>query len=95
VSSASGSLSYRELNRKTNQLAHALRQRNVGPGVWRRSPQALGETIVAIVGTLKSGLPTPLDPTIPLRACVNLDNAVASDHHNFGSRSLVGENRPR
>ena len=68
VSSADVSLTYRELYRRANQLAHALRQRNVGPGsrvgiLLRHSV----ETIVAIVGVLKAGAAyVPLDPDYPV-----------------------------
>ncbi|HET9359033.1 MAG TPA: amino acid adenylation domain-containing protein, partial [Vicinamibacterales bacterium] len=62
-----GQLSYRELNRRANQLAHHLRRRGVGPetlvGVCMdRSP----EMIVAILGILKAGGGYfPLDPGYP------------------------------
>ena len=60
-------LTYRELNKRANQLAHYLRKRNVGPevlvGIWiDRST----EMIVAILGVLKAGgAYVPLDPSYP------------------------------
>ena len=60
-------LSYGELNRRANQLAHQLRTWGVGPetlvGIClRRSP----EMIVALLGVLKAGgAYVPLDPTYP------------------------------
>ena len=62
-----GQLSYRELNRRANQLAHHLRRNGVGPEVlvgvcMDRSP----EMIVAILGILKAGGGYfPLDPDYP------------------------------
>ena len=60
-------LSYCELNRRTNQLAHHLRQFGVGPEVrvaisMRRSPNL----IVAILGIMKAGgAYVPIDPSYP------------------------------
>jgi amino acid adenylation domain-containing protein len=60
-------LSYRELNEKANQVAHALIRRGIGPetlvGVClRRSP----ELIVALLGVWKAGAAyVPLDPDYP------------------------------
>jgi amino acid adenylation domain-containing protein len=62
-----GHISYFELNRRANQLAHFLRQYGVGPEVkvavsMRRSP----EMIIAILGILKAGgAYVPIDPTYP------------------------------
>ncbi len=61
------SLSYGELNRRANQLAHALLELGVGPEVLvglctRRSP----ELIVGLLGILKTGgAYVPLDPSHP------------------------------
>ena len=60
-------VSYAELNRRANQLAHHLRARGVGPGV----PVALCfersiEMVVGLLGVLKSGgAYVPLDPAWP------------------------------
>ena len=60
-------LTYAELNRRANQLAHYLRQRGVGPEVLvglcvERTPEAL----VGILGVLKAGgAYLPLDPGYP------------------------------
>ncbi len=61
------SLSYAELNRRANQLAHHLRELGVGPDgrvavCLERSP----ELIVALLGILKAGgAYVPLDPAYP------------------------------
>ena len=60
-------LSYAELNRRANQLAHELRSKGVGPetvvGICvERSPDLLG----ALLGVLKAGgAYVPLDPAFP------------------------------
>jgi len=60
-------LTYAELNRRANQLAHYLQKLGVGPEVLvgistERSP----EMVVGILGTLKAGgAYLPLDPTYP------------------------------
>jgi amino acid adenylation domain-containing protein len=60
-------LSYRELNRRANQLAHHLRRLGVGPEVlvgvcMERSL----EMLLGLLGTLKAGgAYLPLDPTYP------------------------------
>ena len=60
-------LTYKELNRRTNQLAHHLRRLGVGPEVLvgicvERSV----EMVVGVLGTLKAGgAYVPLDPTYP------------------------------
>jgi amino acid adenylation domain-containing protein len=60
-------ITYRELNKRANQLAHYLRKRNVGPEVLvgiciDRSI----EMIVAVLGVLKAGgAYVPLDPSYP------------------------------
>ncbi|WFE47707.1 non-ribosomal peptide synthetase [Verrucosispora sp. WMMD1129] len=61
-------LTYAELDRRANQLAHHLRRLGAGPGdlvgiCTERSPQML----VAMLGTLKAGCAyVPLDPTYPV-----------------------------
>jgi amino acid adenylation domain-containing protein len=60
-------LTYAELNRRANQLAHVLRARGVGPGV--RVGIAMGRTpelVVALLAVFKSGgAYVPLDPAYP------------------------------
>ena len=74
-------LTYRELNRQANQLAHYLQKLGVGPetvvGICvERSP----EMIVGLLGVLKAGgAYLPLDPTYPLeRLTFMLEDANAS-----------------
>ena len=60
-------LTYAELNRRANQLAHFLRAQNVGPesrvGI---SMHRSFEMLVAIFGVLKAGAGyVPLDPAVP------------------------------
>lgn len=65
-------ISYGELNRRANQLAHHLRSMGIGPEVMvgicmERSI----EMLVAILGTLKAGgAYVPLDPAYPLERLV-------------------------
>jgi amino acid adenylation domain-containing protein len=60
-------LTYRELNRRANQLAHHLRRLGIGPerlvGIClKRSP----EMVVVVLGVLKAGgAYVPLDPALP------------------------------
>nr|BBH95688.1 hypothetical protein KTA_38870 [Thermogemmatispora argillosa] len=67
VVTAEVTLSYQELNRRANQLAHYLRMRGVRPGVavglyLERSP----ELIVGLLAILKAGgAYVPLDPSYP------------------------------
>ncbi|HEX7175266.1 MAG TPA: amino acid adenylation domain-containing protein [Pyrinomonadaceae bacterium] len=74
-------LTYRELNRRANQLAHHLRSFGVGPDVpvgicMGRSI----ETIIAVLGTLKAGgAYLPLDPVYPAeRLAFMLEDCQAS-----------------
>jgi natural product biosynthesis luciferase-like monooxygenase protein/amino acid adenylation domain-containing protein len=60
-------MTYNELNRRANQLAHRLRRHGVGPEVrvgicMERSP----EMVIALLGTLKAGgAYVPMDPEYP------------------------------
>ncbi len=62
-----GQMSYGELNRRANQVAHALRAWGMGPGTiaavcCRRSP----EMVAALLGVLKAGGAfLPMDPSHP------------------------------
>ncbi|HKY26781.1 MAG TPA: condensation domain-containing protein, partial [Pyrinomonadaceae bacterium] len=60
-------LSYGELNRRANQLAHYLRRHGVGPeSLIGICMERSVEMLVAIVGTLKAGAAyVPLDPSYP------------------------------
>jgi amino acid adenylation domain-containing protein len=60
-------LSYRELDERSNQLAHYLCQRGVGPGqrvgLWMERSL---ELVISILGILKSGgAYVPMDPSYP------------------------------
>jgi amino acid adenylation domain-containing protein len=74
-------LTYRELNREANRLAHFLATLGVGPGVLVGLclPRAL-EWIVGLLGILKAGgVSLPLDPTYPkTRLAFMLADAQAS-----------------
>ncbi|MGO1002252.1 amino acid adenylation domain-containing protein [Lysobacter sp. CA196] len=81
-------LSYAELNRRANRLAHTLIGRGIGPEdrvalALPRSPQA----IVAVLGVLKAGAAyVPLDPEYPLdRLAYMLDDA--SPRLSIGDRA--------
>ncbi|MBV9110009.1 MAG: amino acid adenylation domain-containing protein, partial [Gemmatimonadetes bacterium] len=67
VAFAGGTLSYAELDRRANQLAHYLRRRGVGPdtrvGICLERSPALP---IAMLGVLKAGgAYVPLDPAYP------------------------------
>ncbi len=67
IEDGSQQISYAELNRRANQLAHFLRKKNVGP----ETPVAVclkrsAELLIALLGVLKSGgACVPLDPDYP------------------------------
>jgi amino acid adenylation domain-containing protein len=67
VSFEDGHISYRELNRRANQLAHYLRNCSVGPElVVAICTERSLEMVVALLGVLKSGAAyLPLDPNYP------------------------------
>jgi amino acid adenylation domain-containing protein len=80
VVTAGTTLSYQELNRRANQLAHYLRALGVYPGVpvglyLERSP----EMVVGLLAILKAGgAYLPLDPSYPHeRVCFMLEDAQA------------------
>ncbi len=67
VTDGSTVLSYGELNRRANQLAHVLIAGGVGPGAFVGvvMPRS-ADVIVALLGVLKSGAAyLPLDPELP------------------------------
>ncbi|WP_437926828.1 amino acid adenylation domain-containing protein [Sorangium sp. So ce291] len=73
-------LSYRELNARANQLAHALRRRGVGPDVLVAvAAERSVEMVVALLGVLKAGgAYVPIDPDYPAeRIAYMLDDAGA------------------
>jgi len=81
-------VTYRELNRRANQLAHYLQARDVGPDVtvaMLMSPSV--EMLVGIMGILKAGgAYLPLDPQYPSeRLAFILEDAhvrlVLTEHH--------------
>ena len=74
-------LSYRELNRRANQLAHNLRGLNVGPDVLvGLCVERSLEMVVSLFGILKAGgAYVPLDPAYPAeRLSYMLDDAQVS-----------------
>ncbi|GAB2734824.1 non-ribosomal peptide synthetase [Amycolatopsis magusensis] len=91
------SLSYRELDRRANQLAHALLDRGVRP----QDPVAVlldrdVEMVVALFGVLKAGaVYVPMDPDYPAeRLAYMLGDItpaamVSTDEHAFGDLPVV------
>ncbi|WP_437966994.1 amino acid adenylation domain-containing protein [Sorangium sp. So ce260] len=74
-------LSYRELDARANQVAHALRRRGVGPDVLVAiAAERSVELVVALLATLKAGgAYVPIDPDYPAeRIAFMLDDAAAS-----------------
>jgi amino acid adenylation domain-containing protein/non-ribosomal peptide synthase protein (TIGR01720 family) len=67
VQAEEGSLSYRELEVRANQLSHTLRGLGVGPGVLVGIAMERSlEMVVGLLGILKAGgAYVPLDPTYP------------------------------
>lgn len=84
-------LSYSELNRRANQVAHYLRDRGIGPNTrvglyFERSP----ELVISMLGVLKAGAAyVPLDPSYPVERLVfTLEDAKISIllSHRFVNR---------
>jgi amino acid adenylation domain-containing protein len=67
VACGQGQLSYSELNRRANQLAHYLRQQGVGPeSLVTVCMERSLEMVVGLLGILKAGAAyVPLDPAYP------------------------------
>ncbi|GAB2331957.1 amino acid adenylation domain-containing protein [Streptomyces griseoincarnatus] len=67
VSDERGSLTYRELDTRANQLAHVLRERGVGPGsVVGLLMDRTRDLVTALLGVLASGAAyVPIDPDNP------------------------------
>ncbi|WP_437528303.1 amino acid adenylation domain-containing protein [Sorangium sp. So ce726] len=73
-------LSYRELNERANQVAHALRKRGVGPDVLVAiAAERSVELVVGLLGILKAGgAYVPIDPDYPIdRIAFMLEDAAA------------------
>ncbi|WP_437688559.1 amino acid adenylation domain-containing protein [Sorangium sp. So ce176] len=73
-------LSYRELNARANQVAHALRRRGVGPDVLVAiAAERSIEMVVGLLGVLKAGgAYVPIDPEYPAdRIAFMLEDAAA------------------
>ncbi|WP_433931236.1 amino acid adenylation domain-containing protein [Sorangium cellulosum] len=73
-------LTYRELNARANQLAHALRRRGVGPDVLVAiAAERSAEMVIALLAVLKAGgAYVPIDPDYPAeRIAYMLDDAGA------------------
>ncbi|XXU81050.1 amino acid adenylation domain-containing protein [Sorangium sp. So ce1151] len=73
-------LSYRELNQRANQLAHALRRRGVAPdGLVAIAAERSVEMVVGLLGILKAGgAYVPIDPEYPAdRIAFMLEDAAA------------------
>ncbi|WP_437926833.1 amino acid adenylation domain-containing protein [Sorangium sp. So ce291] len=73
-------LSYRELNARANQVAHALRKRGVGPDVLVAiAAERSVELVVGLLGILKAGgAYVPIDPDYPVdRIAFMLEDAAA------------------
>ncbi len=81
ITFAGATLSYAELNRRANRLAHALRARGIGPGdLVGLSLERSLDLVVAILGVLKSGAAyVPIDPDSPAErtAWILADSRVA------------------
>lgn len=71
-----GSMTYRQLNERSNQIAHMLRDNGLQKGekvaiVMERSQ----ETIISLLGVLKAGgIYVPIDPSYPKERCQYLLN---------------------
>ncbi|WP_437832128.1 amino acid adenylation domain-containing protein [Sorangium sp. So ce1153] len=73
-------LSYRELNQRANQVAHALRRRGVAPdGLVAIAAERSVEMVVGLLGILKAGgAYVPIDPEYPAdRIAFMLEDAAA------------------
>ncbi|MFI7465078.1 amino acid adenylation domain-containing protein [Nonomuraea sp. NPDC049646] len=80
VSSAAGSLAYRELDARANGFAHRLRGLGAGPDTLVAVYAERGlDLVVALLGVLKAGAAyLPLDPGVPAsRLAVVIDDAGA------------------
>lgn len=83
-------LTYHELNRRANQLAHYLRRLEVGPEVRvglcvERTP----DMVVGLLGILKAGgAYVPLDPDYPSQRLAFMLADAQADDHPLTTRSL-------
>jgi amino acid adenylation domain-containing protein len=97
-------LTYRELNQKSNQLAHALRGRGAGSGsliavIMERAV----EMVTAVLGILKAGgAYVPLEPHLPaLRVRKIMDSlqiqwtlTTSANHRDVQEIETIGEREP-
>jgi len=98
-------LTYRELNQKSNQLAHALRGRGIAPGSLAAVMMDRSiEMIIAVIGILKAGgAYVPLEPYLPaLRVRKIMDSlqiqwtlTTSANHRNVQETETVGESFAR
>ncbi|MDI2591032.1 amino acid adenylation domain-containing protein [Pseudomonas sp. 681] len=88
-------LTYRELNERSNQLAHHLREQGVGPDSRVAICVERGlDMVVGLLAILKAGgAYVPLDPTYPLDrlAYMLADSAPAAVLVQGSTRGLLGE----
>ncbi|MEW5931565.1 MAG: amino acid adenylation domain-containing protein, partial [Gemmatimonadota bacterium] len=97
VSFEGETLTYAELDRRANRLAHALRRRGVGPEVRVAvCAERSAELVVALLAVLKAGgAYVPIDPAYPAERIAYLleDSGCAAVLVQEHLRGLLGETR--